>query len=152
MLKIRNHPQARDIIFCIIIILVATGIGMIPMSKFYKQTVSAANNEARCVVLRTDNRFVFQRGTVREGDQRVTVRILDGRDRGREFNALNLLQGAAEMEWFYQPDEKAMVGYTENNGQVVGARMLEPLREGPLLWIFALFIAALLILAGWTGV
>lgn len=150
MLKIRNVPRFRDIVFCVIIILFAIGISLIPLSKYYKQ--SPANHEARCIVLRTDNHFVFQRGTIRQGDQKVTVRILEGSDRNREIEALNMLQGAAELEWFYQTGEKAMIGYTLNGNQVVGARMLEPLREGQLGWIFILFIVALLILAGWTGV
>jgi uncharacterized membrane protein len=150
MLKIRNCPGFRDIVFCIIIILCSIGISLLPMSRYYKH--SPADHEARCIVLRTNNQFVFQRGTFRQGDQKVLVRLLDGPDRGREMEALNMLQGAAEMEWFYQTGEKAVIGYTVKDGKVIGARMLEPLRESALGWIFILFIAALLLLAGWTGV
>jgi uncharacterized membrane protein len=144
------HSRNRDIIFCIVIILCTVLIGLIPMSEYYKR--SSANHEARCIVLGTNNQFVFQRGTVRQGDQKVTVRILDGPDRNREVEVLNMLQGAAELEWFYQTGEKAIVGYTLDGNKIVGARMLEPLRETHLVWLFILFIAALLLLAGWTGV
>ncbi|HBE79478.1 MAG TPA: hypothetical protein DDW65_17135 [Firmicutes bacterium] len=148
--KISNVKRFRDIIFCAVIILFSIGIILIPTSEQYKQ--SSANREARCIVLKTDNQFVFQRGTVRQGDQKVTVQILDGADRNRKIEVLNMLQGAVELEWFYQTGEKAIIGYTLDNKKIVGARMLEPLRETHLVWLFILFIAALLILAGWTGV
>ncbi|MCL6591799.1 MAG: YibE/F family protein [Firmicutes bacterium] len=150
MIKIRNIPGFRDLVFCLIIILLSVGIGFIPMSKYYRN--SPNDRQARCIVTRTDNRFVFQQGTFRQGDQKVTVRILDGPDRGKTIEALNMLQGATEMEWFYQTGEKAIIGYTLNGAKVAGARMLEPLRENHLGWLFLFFIIALLILAGWTGV
>lgn len=150
MVNLKNIKQYRDMIFCTVIILFSIVIGLIPMPEYYKQ--SSSNHEARCIVLKTDNKFVFQRGTVREGDQKVTVRILDGPERNREIEVLNMLQGAAELEWFYQTGEKAVIGYTLDHNKIVGARMLEPLRETYLIWLFLLFIGALLILAGWTGV
>lgn len=146
----QNVSKFRDMIFCIVIILFSISIGFIPMSKYYKN--SPNDRQARCIVQKTDNQFVFQRGTFRQGDQRVLVKLLDGPDRGQTIEALNMLQGATEMEWFYQTGEKALIGYSLNGDKVVGARMLEPLRENQLGWLFLLFIVALLILAGWTGV
>jgi uncharacterized membrane protein len=150
MIKISNLSRFPDLIFCAVVILFSIGIGLIPMDKYYQR--SAANREARCIVLQTDNQFVFQRGTVRQGDQKVTVRILDGPNRNRKIEVLNILQGAAELEWFYQAGEKAIIGYSLDGDKIVGARMLEPLRETHLALLFILFILALLLLAGWTGV
>jgi uncharacterized membrane protein len=149
-MKISKVKQLRELIFCGVIILISIAILLIPVSDHYKQ--SSANREARGMVLKTDNHFVFQRGTVRQGDQKVTVRILDGPNRNQVIEVLNMLQGAAELEWFYQPGEKGIIGYTVDNDKIVGARMLEPLRETHLIWLFVLFIVALLVLAGWTGV
>ena len=54
---------------------------------------------------------------------------MDGPDKGEVIPAMNLLQGAIELEWFYQPGEIGIVGYSKDKGEVVTARLLEPLRE-----------------------
>jgi uncharacterized membrane protein len=120
------------------------------MSKYY--TRPGTNREARCEVLKTNDSFVFQRGIFHQGEQSVQVRILDGPDRGKQITAANLLQGAVELEWFYKPGQKALIGYSKDGNAIVAARMLEPLREGTMLVIFLVFIGALLLLAGWVGV
>jgi uncharacterized membrane protein len=150
MLKIRNAAHFREIIFCAIIIGITVLIALIPMSKYYNRP--GTNREARCEVLRTDNSFVFQRGIFHQGEQSVQVRILDGPERGQQITAANLLQGAIELEWLYKPGDIGLLGYSKNGNAIVAARMLEPLREGPMLAVFLTFIGALLLLAGWVGV
>lgn len=86
------------------------------------------------------------------GEQSVKIRILDGPDRGSVAFAMNLLQGALELEWFFQPGDKAIIGYAKEGNRIIAARMLEPLREWPMLTIFLIFFVALLSLAGWVGV
>ena len=58
--------------------------------------------EARCVVLETDDAYVFQRGIFKQGEQRVKVRLTTGEDKGQVLDSVNLLQGAVELEWFYK--------------------------------------------------
>lgn len=149
MLKQLCSEKGKEILFCSVILFLTIMIGMIPFTKYSNHP--ASEHEERCQVLRTDNSMVFQRGIFKQGEQSVTVKLLTGPDRGREMTAMNLLQGSVELEWFYQPGEKAIIGYSEKDHTIVAARMLEPVREGPLLGIFLLFFILILALAGWTG-
>lgn len=148
-------PQAKfpEVIFVVVIAIITIGLCFIPTHEKYRRTGTGSGSiEARCLVLETDNSLVFQKGIFKMGEQAVKIRILDGPDRDREAPAMNLLQGALELEWFFQPGDKGIVGYAKDNGRIIAARMLEPLREGSVLTIFLIFCAALLALAGWVGV
>lgn len=81
----------------------------------------------------------------------MTVQLLEGPYKGARVEAMNLLQGNLELEWFYRPGEKALVGYSAVDGRVIAARMLEPMRQGPTLWLIGAFFAVVLLFAGWTG-
>lgn len=146
-------PQTKffEVILVIVIAFCTIVLCLIPTDQSFQNSVSGSI-EARCLVIATDNSMVFQKGLFKMGEQTVQIRILDGPDQGRETTALNLLQGALELEWFFQPGEKAIVGYARDNGEIIAARMLEPLRENSMLTIFMVFFAALLGLAGWVGV
>lgn len=146
-------PQTKffEVILVIVIAFCTIVLCLIPTDQSFHNSVSGSI-EARCLVIATDNSMVFQKGLFKMGEQTVQIRILDGPDQGRETTALNLLQGALEMEWFFQPGEKAIVGYARDNGEIIAARMLEPLRENSMFTIFMVFFAALLGLAGWVGV
>lgn len=150
MKKIRALPQFPEIIFSLTVLLVTVILALLPTTKQYERPTT--DREAKCLVLKTDDSLVFQRGIFRQGEQYVEVKLLDGPDKGEVIPAMNLLQGAVELEWFYQPGERGIVGYSKNNGEMVTARMLEPLRERAVFVIFLLFFLALLILGGWVGV
>lgn len=148
-----NKPQTKftEVIFVITIAVITIILCLVPTDQRY-QSAGSGSIEARCRVLETDNSTVFQKGIFKMGEQTVTVQILDGPDQGREVTAMNLLQGALELEWFFQPGDKGIVGYAKDNDQIIAARMLEPLRENSMLTIFLIFFIALLGLAGWVGV
>lgn len=143
--------QRREIYFSVCILLITVLLLVLPFSSEYYQHPES-EVEARCRVLATDDSFVFQRGIFRQGEQGVDVELLDGPDRGRRIHALNLLQGAVELEWFYQPGEEGIIGYSKQGETIVASRMLEPVRERPLIGLFLLFFGLIFILAGWTGI
>ncbi len=145
-----NQKNYLDFIFSGVICILTIIIALIPLDKYYK--TQTGNYEARGVVLATNNAAVFQHGLVRQGEQEVEVKVLDGAERGKTLKAVNLLQGATELEWFYQIGEKVIIGYTKNDGQIVGARMLEPVRDTNITIILGVFFILLLSLAGWTGI
>jgi uncharacterized membrane protein len=150
MNQLKMNPAFRDIVFCAVILVLTSILFLFPLSKYYQRP--ASEREARCIVLETDDSLVFQRGIFRQGEQSVKVRLLDGPDRNRIIQAANLLQGSLELEWFFQPGEKALLGYSKQGDRIIAARMLEPLREGSMLAISLVFLAALIGLAGWVGV
>ncbi|MGD9154684.1 MAG: YibE/F family protein [Bacillota bacterium] len=149
-MKWRRKLQSREALFALVILLITVAIAFLPTPARYRR--AAGVWEARCVVLQVDNSAVFQKGIFKMGEQQVTVKILDGPDRGKTLAAMNLLQGAIELEWFYQTGERAIVGYSKTGATVVGARMLEPLRENAIWTIFIIFFLVLLAFSGWTGI
>jgi uncharacterized membrane protein len=151
--KITWKPRllAPEIIFTLTIMVITVIIIFLPTQARYQRPDTVF--EARCQVLRIDNTSVFQKGIFKMGEQRVTLKVLDGPDCGQVLDALNLLQGVIELEWFYQPGERAIVGYSKNDGGVItGARMLEPLRENALWALFLIFFIILIAFSGWTGI
>lgn len=150
MNQFKTTPAFRDMIFCAVILAVTFVLILFPLSKYYQRPTS--EREARGIVLETDNSLVFQRGIFRQGEQSVKVRLLDGPDRNRVIQAANLLQGSLELEWFFQPGEKALLGYSKQDDRIIAARMLEPLRESSMVIIALVFLTALIGLAGWIGI
>ena len=108
-----DRTKGKDILFCGIILLLTIAIGFIPLTKYYERPDSEI--EARGMVLRTDDSMVFQRGIFRQGEQAVEVKLTSGPDRGKTIQAMNLLQGALELEWFYQPGEKVTYRFILKN-------------------------------------
>jgi len=134
-MKIINKIGLEEFLFVIIISIITTILTFMPTHLNYRQN-KPGSLEARCLVLDTDNSMVFQKGIFKMGEQSVKIRILDGPDRGRETLAMNLLQGALELEWFFQPGDRAIIGYAKDGNLIIAARILEPLREWPMLTIF----------------
>jgi uncharacterized membrane protein len=149
-MKWKAEFRKSEVIFSLIVFLITVSVAFFPAPQRYGR--SASTLEARCTVLRTDEASVFQKGIFKMGEQRVKVLLLDGPDRGKTIEALNLLQGSIELEWFYKTGERALVGYTKNGATVIGARMLEPLREKAIIAIFIIFFLILLAFSGWTGI
>lgn len=150
-MKLIGKARFSEILFVIIISIVTIFLVFSPTHVNY-QHIGPSSIEARCQVLDTDNSMVFQKGIFKMGEQSVKIRILDGPDRGKETYAMNLLQGALELEWFFQPGDRAIIGYAKDDDRIIAARMLEPLREWPMLTVLLIFFTALLALAGWVGV
>jgi uncharacterized membrane protein len=145
----KNKFQASEIIFALVVLAVTLIIAFLPTHARYQRPAHVV--EARCQVLLTDNSLVFQKGIFKMGEQKVRVKILDGPDRGATLEALNLLQAAVELEWFYQPGDRAIVGYSKSGRKIAGARMLEPLRENAITVILIIFFLVLVGFSGWIG-
>lgn len=148
-MKWKAKFRKSEVIFSFIVLLITLIVAFLPAPQRYGR--SASTQEARCKVLQTDESSVFQKGIFKMGEQRVKVLLLDGPDRGKTIEALNLLQGSIELEWFYQAGERALVGYTKDGATVIGARMLEPLRENAIIAIFIIFFVILVVFSGWIG-
>lgn len=140
--------KPSEIVFCLVVVVATIGLLLLPSTKYYDRPES--EREARGKVLEVEDQ-VFQRGIFKQGEQRVEVKLLDGPDKGKVFEASNLLQGNLEMEWYYNKGDVGIVGYSISDGEIAGARMLEPLRQSVSIAMFATFFIILLLFAGWTG-
>ncbi len=144
--KTRGH----DIIFTVVVFIFLVILLSLPDSHYF--TRENTEFEARCLVLETDDAYVFQRGIFKQGEQRVKVRLITGEDKGRVLDSVNLLQGAIELEWFYTKGEKALIGYSKSGGDIVSSRLLDPVRIDNLMVLFGLFFVTVIAVTGWVGV
>ena len=140
----------KDIIFTLAVLISMVIILSLPDSKYFSR--EKTEFEARCVVLETDDTYVFQRGIFKQGEQRVKVRLTTGEDKGKILDSVNLLQGAVELEWFYKKGEKAIIGYSKSDGTIVASRLLDPVRIDSLMILFLLFFITVILVTGWVGV
>jgi uncharacterized membrane protein len=104
------------------------------------------------VVLGTENANVGQYGLVRQGEQRLELKLLGGRSRGETVDAVNLLKGDLEFDHFYRVGEKVLVTVNYRpDGAYSWTHPHGPFRLGAIAWLTAAFFALLLLVCGWTG-
>jgi uncharacterized membrane protein len=146
----RDKLFSRDSVFVLIVLLLTVILFVIP-SPFespYKQNVQ----RYRAEVLAVDNSMVQQFGIVQTGDQQLTVRLIDGPFAGRETEAVNSLLGKMDIDKMYRVGDTAYVVPDVEGDQIVSARAFDHYRLNVELLLFGLFVALLVIFAGWTGV
>ncbi|MGX8795596.1 YibE/F family protein [Fusibacter sp. JL298sf-3] len=102
-------------------------------------------------ILSTDASKVQGIGLIKQGEQLCDVEVLRGRYRGVRHEAVNLLTGSLEQDKLYSTGDKALgvVDYTEEGIQFI--TLVDHYRLPAELLLAVLFIAALLIFAGWVG-
>ncbi len=146
----RKFRASRDAVFVIVVALVTLGLWYWPTGFEDRLPPDAVQLKAR--VLAVDDSHVHQYGIVREGEQRVTLSPLSGPFAGKRIVADNILLGKLELDKVFAPGDTALLVLSLRNGEIVSAVAQDHWRltlQGALL---ALFAAALVAYAGWTGV
>lgn len=148
----RHDPiNGRDAAFSAVVVLASLALLLIP-TRFH-DVRQPQTLQARAHVLTVDNSEVQQFGIVRQGDQRVEVRILSGRFAGNEFPAQNMLIGKMELDTLFRPGDLALVGIdmSDDYEDVVDVNMIDHYRIHVELILFGAFVVLLVAFAGWTG-
>ncbi len=139
----------QDIILIVVFSLLTCGLYLIPNRYENKE------EGIRCTgtVLSVDNTGVQQFGIIRQGNQRLSLRIDSGKYAGRELKASNPLQGQLSLDTVFLPGDIAYVILTENkSGELVYVNPQSEYRLGDELLLFGLFAALLIIFGGFIGV
>ncbi len=106
---------------------------------------------SRAEVLSADNSDVQQFGVIRQGEQRVTLRVLSGPLRGESATASNTLVGDMQLDYVYRPGDVALVTLSPGEEGIRWANIEGPYRLRAELLLCVLFAALLIGVAGWTG-
>jgi len=122
---------------------VCAALWLVPTGFEKRQPVGI--DTARGTVVEVDDREVHQFGLVREGQQRLRVRIDDGAFAGRVVDAENLMMGKMELDAFFRPGDRALVNLSAEGDTVTSARAVDHYRLDLEFGLFAAF--ALLLLA-----
>ncbi len=120
---------------------------------FFDSSPSTNNNvqEVKALVLKTDNSEMVQSGLSKIGSQTLKVKVLEGIHLNEELTANNLLLGQLEMDNYYKVGDKIIIGITTKDGQIINVRAVDLYRQNSELLLFSLFVLALLLYAGFTG-
>lgn len=103
-------------------------------------------------IISVDDANVQRFGMIRQGEQRVIVEALEGRFKGQQFRAQNMLQGRMDLDKLYQPgDDTLLVLTIDGHGTVIYANPQDHYRLDLEIWLILLFSLLLLAYAGWTG-
>ena len=108
----------------------------------------------RCIaeVLSVDDSSIVDTGLVRSGEQRCTVRFINGAFKGRTATAINLLQGSLEQDKLFTAGDKAQVVVSFNGNTILRVTMTDHYRIPGELLLAAFFVVFLILFAGRTGV
>ena len=76
-------------VLIIILLMIPTGFE----KSIYKDSV-----RVKGLILNVDNAMVHQTGMIKQGDQHLNIRVLNGPFKGKEFQAVNHLKGQMEFD------------------------------------------------------
>lgn len=108
----------------------------------------------RCIaeVTAVDNSDIIDTGLVRSGEQRCTVRFLNGLFKGKTATAINLLQGSLEQDKLFSKGDTAQTVINYDGETIKRVTMIDYFRVPGELLLAGLFILFLVVFAGPTGV
>lgn len=110
------------------------------------------SKKVRAIITKVDNKMVEIYGIVEQGDQAVTLKVLEGQYAGKTINAYNTLLGDPEFDWLYKPDEKALVSISKTADGKLVPELLGPYRLRTAGYLTLLFFILLIVVAGQVGI
>lgn len=127
----------------IILLLIPTG---------YEGAVQYQQAErSAAIVLETDDSAIVDTGLVRTGEQRCTLKVLDGLFKDQTVTGVNMLRGSLEQDKLFAAGDKALIVISHSGDTITNVTMIDHYR---LNWEFVMaagFILLLVLFAGRTG-
>lgn len=120
-----------------------------------KYDISAAYNntlQAKAEVVMVDNSSIKVIGVITSGEQRCTVKILNGKFKGKEAVGVNLLTGSLENDKIFEVGDKALVSISYQDGTISNVSMIDHYRINYEIILAVILVLFLVIFAGKTGV
>ena len=135
-------PTALSLVLMIALLLLPTG---------YEGALSYQNaDRVRALVLATDESDIVDTGLVRSGEQRCRVKLLGGRFKGQEADAVNRLNGSLAQDKLFRSGDTAYVVVSHSGGAITSVTMADHFRLDKEALLTGLFLLLLLIFARGT--
>ena len=147
-MKKENVRYYAPVVVCLLLIAL-----LIVLPTGYEDAVQYKEAE-RCIaeVTAVDNTAIVDTGLVRSGEQRCTVKFLNGLFRGKTATAVNLLQGSLEQDKFFAKGDKAQIVVSYAGDTIKRVTMIDYFRVPGELLLAGLFVLFLIVFAGRTGI
>ncbi len=137
-----NNIKKIDIAFASICVLLSILLYLLPTG--FEGAVSIKSQSVRAQVTEVENDSIHQIGLIKTGEQELTVKILDGKFRGKEFYTINHLLGRLELDKVYEAGDKVFAVLNVDNNKVDGVTVIDRYRLNYELYIFIIFCGFLL--------
>ncbi|WP_051309908.1 YibE/F family protein [Desulfogranum japonicum] len=122
----------------------------------YTDTISAQKDagilEVKAKVISIDNSDVRVSSLSSLGTQELEVQILEGRFKNRTLTATYNLIGQMDLENNFKADDTIIVAIITDSGKITHVKAVELYRQDVLIYLFAIFVLALLLYAGTIGI
>jgi len=141
----------RDRWMCAVLLAGCIAVGFISLGPPTGGGGKAPTRRVLARVASVDNSRVKTHLVIRTEIQGLRARLLTGRYRGREMEAVNFLTGKLDLDDLYLPGQLILLEYDVTSDGPANARPRGVLRLHWQLLLIVLFGLLLLILAGWTG-
>lgn len=137
-------PVIAAVVLIIILLLIPTG--------FEGAATYTGSDRCAARVLSCDNSAIIDTGLVRQGEQVCKVKLLGGLFKGRDVEAVNMLNGSLEQDKIFAEGDKAYVLVSYRDSEVLTVTMVDHYRLNSELILAAVFVIFLVAFAGQTGV
>ncbi len=151
MTEFRRIPRpGRETWLCLLMLAACALLWFRPTG--FESRLPGGVSAVRGTVLEVDDQQVRQYGLVREGEQRLRVRIEEGAFAGRVVDAENLIVGKMELDAFFRVGDRALVNLAAEGDRVTSARAVDHYRLDLEFGLFAVFSLLLMGLGFSSGV
>lgn len=129
----------------LIVILIALPTG------YEDAVIYQGTDKVKAKVLSTDESAVRSSGLIQSGEQYCEVEFLEGKFKGDETRAVNMLSGSLESDKIFEEGDVAHVVVSYNDDGITSVTMNDHYRIDKELILAGIFILFLILFAGGTG-
>ncbi len=143
-------PNRGDLISILVTLLCCGALFFIDLTP---PPLAPQGVKERARVLETDDSGIETVGLLKKGTQRLKVRVLSGRFKGKELRANNEIRAQMELDKVFQPGDTILVGFPPEveNPETITPNAQDFYRIHWTFLLVGLFVLFLLIYGGVTG-
>ncbi|MDO4272898.1 MAG: YibE/F family protein [Eubacteriales bacterium] len=108
-------------------------------------------DRVKAEILETDESTVKSSGIIQSGEQYCQVKVLEGKFKGQETKAVNMLSGSLESDKIFQEGDIAYVVISYSGDEIRSVTMTDHYRIDKELILAGMFVVLLVLFAGKTG-
>ncbi|PHV70811.1 hypothetical protein CS063_08575 [Sporanaerobium hydrogeniformans] len=141
----------KNRVFSLVCLTLIVALMLVP-TGFEKQMYFNAE-AVKAEVLSTNESTIYETGLIKQGAQTCQIRIMQGRYKGVEVEATNLLTGKLEFDKLFRVGDKAFVLLEKGEAEeILFANMIDYYRIDKEIVLALVFAVALIVFSGSIGV
>ena len=136
----------------LVLIFAALSVALLFTPTGFEERMPANSVRCKGLVLKVDNQNIQTFGIVKQGEQGVTLKLLDGPFSGQVVHGMNPLLGQMDKDKLFAPGDQALTVLSLNpKGEIAFVCPQDHYRLGLESLLLGLFALLLVAFGGWTG-